>query len=1520
MSEFDEITLLPAAREGDAYRFTLKPLSPITEEIQIRWEISFTGVWPAAPSDFETRMDTIDFFPNDGEREVVIRPNNDDVPEIPKTFDIRIYREVANAPDTLLKEQTVTLYDDDPRPGPSPTIRGDGEANILLGATTETLRHDGGEGDDAYIITRFQYGVMHIADSGASDSDTIRFDLDVAISEFSETPEGAAVVALRDGGEVRITNPDTYKYRFGGEAEMNYAAFKAALTDLTEALTITSVAALPVAQTPTDSAAVRHNAVGDTADNILSGEGDGGETLHMAGGRGGDTYIIGRFQRGDVKITDVTGSNMVQFDYGVTIVGFEEITMRGGTIKHTTKLELGTGAEVSILYPAKFFDYRLADGARLTYEEFKEEIGVREGGFAVPFSVGAGNHATTGITLDMAFVASGDPYLPELGVRVGEIDAVDADTYDVHQFVLSGADADLFVLRGNSGGDGYDLWFVGSEGEPHNGFKPLGATYDVHVTATDPAGSSFARDVAIIQNGIVLRTDDDMFFSGARLIEDGADGGGETIALGKFADISLPHTVEMIIGAHVFEIVPSPDAEVPPTLTLEIQDYVGATYKGQLLNFYPATPGRAIDVRFSVQNDIPGTGLLDTVPVSIFGEELVIKLKADAGATLGEVQTAIHDFYDAEIAAGRIAAADRILFDLPNDESRNTVIDTDIADIPFSNSEQVFFVSGKNTSDDTGITVRIGIGYTADTLAAALQEELAKFDPLIEVRVLKTDGTEIDYHPPVRTQDPPDRQTNVVRDGSQPETLVDHLPLRVDLDSEIPTFELATAADLQRLGDTEGIADNAQFEIVRDELRFKGNDISHPDDSYTLRLLVQPPSDNPLGIKEHIQNFVVKTTLPVLTLYDGDRFTHTIDLFDGLGRDASYETEILNHAGDKVFVDSTGRTPEGLRTTFNKITHVLSVKAPNEIGEGTYAEVRRFTIKIKATEGSDVRFWIADLHIDPAELRPLPPEWSAPSLFDDQGRVIGEGKIQIDLPENVQHDPDAHDPAADKDDPAAADDKFLFDLLRALEENNIDTSSLTFAFSTADGATIPDGFTIENEFLYYTGSPLDYEDPDAQRAYHFSIVVTDESGNSDIAKFIVRLTDVRETPVFISPRDVISLPEESLIASRVHTALAEIDLDLPIVYTLEGKDASAFRIDAATGIITLRKDLDFDAEPFYLVTIRATAGTGSDAVSTTHALRFNVIEAVDYAPAITFTSPETVEVENFVSHPAFVYQARVETDGTTADLPSYSLVYLPNTDNDDTGYFDINEATGILVFTGDPTASKTEYRLTVKATVGDHSALQDIVVTFPEHIVGIDEHPHTSPPLTEPVEVFTVPSPFTGEGAQYSFAKNGKQTKGKFHIDETTGVLSYTGSGFDYENRGHARQRELEIKVEQGEDSAVVPVVILLQDVDEDPLGTFTAPGAQTLTIRAGDTTPLYRTATGYTIESDVIDPEGGPVLHEVDDYRFRVVSDVLYAGKGRHFTEEDIGILKLTITATDLSGNEGHSVVVDFEILPEII
>ncbi len=116
------------------------------------------------------------------------------------------------------------------------------------------------------------------------------------------------------------------------------------------------------------------NIEGDGNKNILTAGFSSDVTL---GGLGGtDSFIITRFQSGDVTISDTT--SLIKFDYGVTITDVWE--RKAGPVREV-RLTLETGAVVSVSSPVGGgIKFQLGDGSELSYAAFKTAIGATGNG------------------------------------------------------------------------------------------------------------------------------------------------------------------------------------------------------------------------------------------------------------------------------------------------------------------------------------------------------------------------------------------------------------------------------------------------------------------------------------------------------------------------------------------------------------------------------------------------------------------------------------------------------------------------------------------------------------------------------------------------------------------------------------------------------------------------------------------------------------------------------------------------------------------------------------------------------------------------------------------------------------------------------------------------------------------------------------------------------------------------------------------------------------------------------------
>ncbi len=375
-----------------SYDFTINLDAAFAVATTIRWEIvPIAGKFPSAPFsgtiDFNTTQ-TLQTVPTGITRNHIF----------PRDFEIRLYNDGTN---TLLHTSDAQSVAGDATLAGVESLDGGGgdDKNIIGLGASEALVANGLRKDDAYIITRYQYGNVEISDT-FGDANLIKFDYGVTITAVSESASfgfgnisyGSITLTLSTGAEVEITSPAGFSYQLGGDdAVLDYLEFKTAIGVVhnTDNPAIPPVASLPNEHSITTLTSVPELSTNRVEADVSLDDAGGGDRediisaatdyiLDLNGLRSNDIYVITRFQHGNVEISDTFGdANLIKFDSGVTITAVSEDASFGfGNVSYgSITLTLSTGAEVEITSPAGF-SYQLGDGEVLNYIDFKAAIGV----------------------------------------------------------------------------------------------------------------------------------------------------------------------------------------------------------------------------------------------------------------------------------------------------------------------------------------------------------------------------------------------------------------------------------------------------------------------------------------------------------------------------------------------------------------------------------------------------------------------------------------------------------------------------------------------------------------------------------------------------------------------------------------------------------------------------------------------------------------------------------------------------------------------------------------------------------------------------------------------------------------------------------------------------------------------------------------------------------------------------------------------------------------------------------------
>ena len=382
--EFNISGLALTVAEGGSYSFTLTPKGQLSAAMDIRWVIVPKGKVPITKNDFSAFEGTESFVSGaTAAKTITITPTDDALAEVSGEFEIQIYQVVSGG-DILIGSQDVTLTDDEAFTGVFGSILvGSGTANNFFFGSSNPLSSAGLNGDDIYVISRYQTGDVTLSD-GFGDN-ILKLDYGVDISSARKTGRGAGKGELLLGTDasnptatVSWGAPANWEYQLGDGEVLSWSQFLAALgpttgTALTNAYTVDSLAS----DSATDGNEFASVLVGSGVSEVFSFGGDG--VRSAAGLNGDDVYVITRYQTGNVTLSDGFGANIIKLDYGVDISSARKTGRGAGK----GELLLGTDssnptATVSWGAPTNW-EYQIADGDVLSWSQFLSALGPTTG-------------------------------------------------------------------------------------------------------------------------------------------------------------------------------------------------------------------------------------------------------------------------------------------------------------------------------------------------------------------------------------------------------------------------------------------------------------------------------------------------------------------------------------------------------------------------------------------------------------------------------------------------------------------------------------------------------------------------------------------------------------------------------------------------------------------------------------------------------------------------------------------------------------------------------------------------------------------------------------------------------------------------------------------------------------------------------------------------------------------------------------------------------------------------------------
>ena len=278
---------------------------------------------------------------------------------------------------------------------------------------------------------------------------------------------------------------------------------------------------------------------------------------------------------------------------------------------------------------------------------------------------------------------------------------------------------------------------------------------------------------------------------------------------------------------------------------------------------------------------------------------------------------------------------------------------------------------------------------------------------------------------------------------------------------------------------------------------------------------------------------------------------------------------------------------------------------------------------------------------------------------------------------------------------------------------------------------------------------------ETKSSYNVTVRATEASSVSSSQAVTINILDV--APVFSSGNSG-SLNEGASAGTFVYQAQASEPGGGSLTYSLSGTDASAFSINASTGVVTINSVPNYETKSSYSITVNAV-----EASSLSNPQPVTII--VIYL-AQMFLSGTSASINEGVSTSTTVYTAHAVEPG------GGSLIY--SISGTDAASFNINSVTGVMTFKSVPSyETKSSYNVTVRATEASSvSSTQPLTINItdvaPVFVSG------NSASVTEGVSAGTVV--YTAQarepgGGTVTYSLSGADASA-FSINSATGVLT----------------------------------------------------------------------------------------------------------------------------------------------------
>ena len=417
------------------------------------------------------------------------------------------------------------------------------------------------------------------------------------------------------------------------------------------------------------------------------------------------------------------------------------------------------------------------------------------------------------------------------------------------------------------------------------------------------------------------------------------------------------------------------------------------------------------------------------------------------------------------------------------------------------------------------------------------------------------------------------------------------------------------------------------------------------------------------------------------------------------------------------------------------------------------------------------------------------------------------------------------------------------------------TASLSYSLTGVDASL----FTLDassGELAFRSAPDFDLPlDSDQGNDYEITIGVSD-GANSASLQLTVQVSNVNDsTPVFVATPALVTYSEAS--SASVYTAAATDPDGDPIIYSVEGIDASFFSMDPSSGVLGFRSAPDFenpqdqDGDNEYQITLKASDSLNS----TSFDLVVSVEDANDNPPGFASSSDFITVFENDSS---IIYTATASDPDATAIL-TYSLT------GSDANNFSIDSSSGALSFAVAPDfespldqGADNEYQFTISVSDSINSATLDLLVKVEDTNDNAPSFASTSASVSVPENtsgiVYTAQATDIDASASitYSFSTSSGDSS-LFALNSSSGevsLLNALDSEQPIDSNGD-NTYQLPITASDGTYSATLDLSITISDVNDN------SPNFEP----ASEIVSVSENSSGVIYTATAVDPDSSAIL-----------------------------------------------------------